>query len=379
MSIRRRDTHRRDLLPLLLLLLVLPGPLSSSPAGAYPADQDLQSETRGRLPVSETVTSPAPRKGPGDRTGLFTMNRVRLFVIAARQGRERVILPPMAGDRPAPVMNEAVDSVIRAVERIRRRYPYDDLHVVSQSQYLLQVYRGTSGGFLYHLVEDPGAVSCSSEEYRGELDAREQEREGELAMDLRVLREEESLFEVSLLLDPGRTLVLGKDMDGGGALFAVLTLDRPGSPRLPTDGGSALVASREGSRESGDGMSGPPPAAASGGETGGTATGAEDDRIYEKWDEAPRLVDYVQPEYPGIARKAGVEGTVTLHLVVDRDGGVEEVQVFRATPRLIFDRSAREAVREWRYEPARVDGRPVRSRISQTLRFVLNDPDGGHD
>ena len=97
-------------------------------------------------------------------------------------------------------------------------------------------------------------------------------------------------------------------------------------------------------------------------------------RIYEKWDEGPRLVEHTQPDYPDIARKAGVEGTVTLHLVVGRDGRVEEVSIFRSTPRLIFDLAAQEAVKEWRYTPARLDGHPVRARISQTLRFVLNEP-----
>jgi len=351
---------RGILLPLSLLAAL--GLTGIAGIAAVPSEAVAQTTARQRSEVSETVTARASRTEAADRSGVFTMNRVRLFVISAHQGTDRVILPPMAGDRPARVMNEAVDSVIRAVERIRRRYRYDDLRVVSQSQYLLQAYRGGSGDFLYQLVSDPGAVTYSAEKYWGELEASG--GEGELAMDLRVLQAEDPLFQVSLLLDPGRALVVGKDLPDGGALFAVLTLDHPGSPLRFTEEDIAQASPPS-----------PSPGAPASEETEGSPLpGPRPERIYEKWDEAPRLLEHGQPEYPDIARRAGVEGTVTLHLVVGRDGKVEDVQVFRSTPRLIFDRAASEAVREWRYEPARVDGRPVRSRISQTLRFVLNTP-----
>lgn len=359
--------HRSYAYPLRGFLLPLPllavlGLTGIVWIAGVPSEAAAQSAARQRHEATETVTTRASREEPGARSGVFTMNRVRLFVIAAHQGTDRVILPPMAGDKPARVMNEAVDSVIRAVERIRRRYAYDDLRVVSQSQYLLQAYRGASGDFLYQLVSDPGAVTYSAEKYWGELDAGG--CEGELAMDLRVLRADDPLFQVSLLLDPGRTLVVGKDLADGGALFAVLTLDHPESPLRFTEEEIAEAS-----------LPSPSPSEPASEEAGGSLLPEpRPERIYKKWDEAPRLLEHGQPEYPDIARRAGVEGTVTLHLVVGRDGKVEDVQVFRSTPRLIFDRAASEAVREWHYEPAIVDGRPVRARISQTLRFVLNEP-----
>jgi protein TonB len=116
------------------------------------------------------------------------------------------------------------------------------------------------------------------------------------------------------------------------------------------------------------------------GDDGGTSDAAEEgsapvspdlQRIYTRWDTAPRLLDHTRPDYPPIARKAGVDGTVTLHVVIGVDGKVEEVKVATSSPKFIFDEAAAAAVRNWRYEPALIDGHPVRAKVSQTVQFTL--------
>jgi len=68
----------------------------------------------------------------------------------------------------------------------------------------------------------------------------------------------------------------------------------------------------------------------------------------------------VEPELPERAGLLGIEGEVTLQVLVRTDGTVGEVQVLRVEPEgYDFDTAAVEAIRQWRFEPARKDGEPV--------------------
>jgi len=79
------------------------------------------------------------------------------------------------------------------------------------------------------------------------------------------------------------------------------------------------------------------------------------------------------PRYPELARKAGVQGTVVLLIVIDRDGRVGEIEVLRTPdPRFGFDLAAIEAVKQWRYRPALLGGRPVAVQASVTFEFTLS-------
>jgi TonB family protein len=57
-----------------------------------------------------------------------------------------------------------------------------------------------------------------------------------------------------------------------------------------------------------------------------------------------------------------------LELVVGTDGAITDARVTSGTPP--FDEAALRAVRAWRFEPARREGRPVAARIRYTLRFA---------
>lgn len=82
-----------------------------------------------------------------------------------------------------------------------------------------------------------------------------------------------------------------------------------------------------------------------------------------------RLVRSVAPEYPDIARQAGVEGDVTLRVVIGKDGAVEDVAPISGEPVLM--RAAIEAVERWRYSPELVGGRPIGVVTTVTLAFRL--------
>jgi TonB family protein len=82
-----------------------------------------------------------------------------------------------------------------------------------------------------------------------------------------------------------------------------------------------------------------------------------------------RLVSGSLPEYPEVARRAGIEGLVTMLLRIGTDGSVEDAQLLSGEP--VLGRAAAEAVEQWRYQPARVGGQPVNVLTSVTLAFEL--------
>jgi protein TonB len=82
-----------------------------------------------------------------------------------------------------------------------------------------------------------------------------------------------------------------------------------------------------------------------------------------------RLLAGSLPEYPEVARRAGIEGPVTLLLRIGPDGSVEETQLLSGQP--VLGRAAAAAVEQWRYQPARIEGQSVDILTSVTLAFEL--------
>ena len=92
--------------------------------------------------------------------------------------------------------------------------------------------------------------------------------------------------------------------------------------------------------------------------------------------DAPELLFSVQPTYPPLAVQANLEGVVILEAIVDRDGAVSDVTILRSVDRLL-DVEAERAVRQWRYSPLVLNGRPERFVLTVTLSFHLDGNNGG--
>jgi protein TonB len=88
-------------------------------------------------------------------------------------------------------------------------------------------------------------------------------------------------------------------------------------------------------------------------------------------DQPPRAAERSAPRYPPRARAEGVSGQVSLSLLIDADGRVLKVEVVDAAPPGVFDAAAVEAVRGWRFEPARYRGQPVKVWARQVVKFAL--------
>lgn len=75
------------------------------------------------------------------------------------------------------------------------------------------------------------------------------------------------------------------------------------------------------------------------------------------------------PAYPEDARKQGIEALVIVKFIVTEDGHVENVRVIKGHP--LFDDAVLASVREWTFEPATLDGRPVRMTRMVKIPFRL--------
>jgi TonB family protein len=81
------------------------------------------------------------------------------------------------------------------------------------------------------------------------------------------------------------------------------------------------------------------------------------------------LVSRVVPEYPEQARQQHVQGPVVLNALVGKGGSVQEVKVISGEPELA--EAAVEAVKQWRFQPQKLEGNPVEFETRITVNFSL--------
>ncbi len=88
-------------------------------------------------------------------------------------------------------------------------------------------------------------------------------------------------------------------------------------------------------------------------------------------DEPPRRVHRTMPRYPPAAEERGIEGVVSLRVLIDATGQVARARVVAARPPGLFEESAVAAVKAWRFTPARNRGQAVPVWATLSLRFEL--------
>jgi periplasmic protein TonB len=85
---------------------------------------------------------------------------------------------------------------------------------------------------------------------------------------------------------------------------------------------------------------------------------------------APTAISAPDPQYTEEARRVKKQGTCTLWLIVDSSGHPRDIRVVRGLG-FGLDQKALEAVRNWRFQPALKDGKPVDVQISVEVEFHL--------
>ncbi|MDI6741474.1 MAG: energy transducer TonB [Smithella sp.] len=79
------------------------------------------------------------------------------------------------------------------------------------------------------------------------------------------------------------------------------------------------------------------------------------------------------PEYPAIARVRGYEGIVLVSAQILPDGRVGDVRIRKSSGYSILDQSAVQAVKPWKFEPAKKAGNPFTAWVELPIRFILRN------
>ena len=82
-----------------------------------------------------------------------------------------------------------------------------------------------------------------------------------------------------------------------------------------------------------------------------------------------RLIHQVEPDYPAEAKTHHIQGPVLLDVQVLSDGSVGSIGIIAGNP--LLTEAAVHAVRQWKYQPYLVDGRPVESQTRIKINFTL--------
>lgn len=83
------------------------------------------------------------------------------------------------------------------------------------------------------------------------------------------------------------------------------------------------------------------------------------------------LIHRVEPQYPALARQIRRAGRVELHALIAADGSIQSLEVVSGDA--LFQQSALGAVRQWRYRPTILNGRPVAVDTYITVVYSLTD------
>ncbi len=91
--------------------------------------------------------------------------------------------------------------------------------------------------------------------------------------------------------------------------------------------------------------------------------------VSPKVDEAPAPLRTFAPDYPASLRAAKVNGVVSIVLVVDEAGEVLAAEVGK-TSHEEFTGPALDAIRRWKFKPAKLEGKPVKVKVTIPVRFT---------
>jgi len=88
--------------------------------------------------------------------------------------------------------------------------------------------------------------------------------------------------------------------------------------------------------------------------------------------ENPVPVRTVAPEYPRELKVNGVSGLVMVKCTIDEQGNVAGTDIVKSSNEQ-FDRFATEALKKWKFKPARQDGTPVSVQVTIPIKFVAEE------
>lgn len=107
-------------------------------------------------------------------------------------------------------------------------------------------------------------------------------------------------------------------------------------------------------------------------DTGTTGKSPAGEKIYEPGGDVkgPKLLHYVEPEFSPKSKEAFVEGTVRISTVITTEGVPTAYRVLSGL-NAEEDRTAVEALKQWRFQPGTKDGQKVTVRVTVEIDFHL--------
>jgi TonB family protein len=85
---------------------------------------------------------------------------------------------------------------------------------------------------------------------------------------------------------------------------------------------------------------------------------------------APKLISSAHLTYPPSAKQTGIQGTVTVMASVDANGAVSNTKALNGP--LLLRQAAADSVKQWKYSPGTIDGKPSASQVTVAVEFKLN-------
>ena len=84
------------------------------------------------------------------------------------------------------------------------------------------------------------------------------------------------------------------------------------------------------------------------------------------------LIKLLEPKYPTIAKRRGIETDIKVNFTIGKDGRIRDIEFERNGKANYFRGSITSAMRKWRFLPAQYDGKPVESKMSKIFSFSLS-------
>lgn len=95
--------------------------------------------------------------------------------------------------------------------------------------------------------------------------------------------------------------------------------------------------------------------------------------VYTKWDVQPRIVSSAMPSLPEQFKDTEFSGLVSVDLILDESGQVIQASIKKST-HVELELTSLEAAKTWKFEPAQVGGKFVRSKLRVPFKFVSTPP-----
>jgi protein TonB len=85
---------------------------------------------------------------------------------------------------------------------------------------------------------------------------------------------------------------------------------------------------------------------------------------------APKLISSTRLAYPASAKQTGIQGTVTVLATVEANGTVSSTKALNGP--MLLRQAALDSVKQWKYSPGSIDGRPTTTQVTVAVEFKLN-------